>query len=138
MKYAIIRLSDNVVITPAVQDTPPAVSAGFVAREVPGNVYFEPNWIWQGGDVYAKPAPLPEVTNKATIVQRAQQALIDNRTMVAQITNWRTTAPGAGTGTLTTAQLSPVVRQIVDDLIPLFNQMNAVIRTMLEDYSGTD
>lgn len=78
------------------------------------------------------------IDNAAVVQGRAQQALIDNRTALAQLVAWRTTGAGAGTANLTAAQLSAAVRAAALNQEAQFKQLNGIIRLLLNQLDGTD
>lgn len=77
-------------------------------------------------------------TNERTIGQQLDAALMANQQAITALAAWRTTGPGAGTTTLTTAQLSAAMRTAADNQIAANRQLNGLIRLVRRNLSTAD
>ena len=80
-----------------------------------------------------RPLP-PTVANEQTLRQQAEAALVSNRAAITSAQSWL----AANTGTLTTAQLSNVMRSVMQALVENHQQHNKLIRVLLGKFDGTD
>lgn len=76
--------------------------------------------------------------NETTIGQQLDAALMANQQAITALVAWRTTGPGAGTTTLTTAQLSPAMRTAADNQVAFARQLNGLIRLIRRNLSTAD
>lgn len=83
--------------------------------------------VWNG-TAFVAPQPGSEAANMAAICQQADDALTALQAGIDQTSAWRTTGPGAGTTTLTTAQLSAAQRQSADNQLTTMRALKGLIR----------
>jgi hypothetical protein len=88
------------------------------------------------GSAYIPPALPVTVANEQTIRQQAANALASNLQDIADADAWLN-GVGAGTGTLTAAQLTPAVRQIMRALRASKKTENGALRLLLGQFDST-
>lgn len=122
----IAALRQNVVvcIAPSVQTIPASVAYDASRDATGANV--GDTW---NGSAYVRPPVPQEQTNAAILADQADAALITNLQTIADIDAWLA-GTGAGTTTLTTAQLSPAVRQLMREAKASAQQRNGIIRQL--------
>lgn len=85
--------------------------------------------VWNGSAFVAPTANSAEA-NLAALMANADSALTSLQAGIDQTNTWRTTGPGAGTTTLTSAQLSAAERQSADNQLTTMRALKGVIRLL--------
>lgn len=112
---------------------PPELEYDTCYTDVAGNVTVGQVF---NGAVFTAPIAGSPQANLSTLMQQADAALTTNLQTIADIDAWLTGA-GAGTTTLTTAQISPVLRQVMREAKASAQQRNGVIRLLRGKLDGT-